>query len=169
MRSISSLLLLLVTLHSNAQEKITVNEYPSQVGDITFDSKLDDSNFRLCNESDVFQYYYFGKGLQYKGEKPNIIEHFRNGFKIRKNKDDEGLITIRFIVNCEGKTGRFRVHGMDNDYQEKVFSKHLTQQLLILTKQLNGWIVGEYDGKAYDYYQYLTFKIVNGNITEIMP
>ena len=58
---------------------------------------------------------------------------------------------------------------MSNDYKKKTFNNHLTNQLLAVTKQLDGWIVGEYEWKVYDYYQYLTFKIDKGKLIEIMP
>jgi hypothetical protein len=143
--------------------------YPLQVGDIYFDPKLDDPNFKLCDENRMAQYYSFGKGLQYKGEKIKINEHFKVGLKVNEQRNVTGFLTIRFIVNCEGKIGRFRVEGMDNEYSQKTFSEGLTNQLMSLTKKLDGWIIGEHDGKAYDYYQYLTFKIENGILIEIMP
>ena len=49
--------------------------YPKQVGDITFDKKIDDPNFKICDSSNVLQYYMFGRGLQYSGEKFEIIKY----------------------------------------------------------------------------------------------
>jgi hypothetical protein len=144
-------------------------DYPRHVGDLSFDAKTDDPNFKVCNETEVFQYYNFGNGLQYKGEKPKIVEHFTRGLTKQGAPTDTGFITIRFIVNCQGATGRFRVQGIDSNYQEKKFSPALTGQLLSLTKQLDGWVIGKYEGMIYDYYQYLTFKIENGKLIEIMP
>jgi hypothetical protein len=169
MRQLFLIFILLATLYSCAQTPEKKVSYPLQVGDIYFDSKIDDPDFKLCDENRVFQYYNFGNGLLYKGEKIKINEHFREGLKTKEQKNESGFLTIRFIVNCEGKTGRYRIQGMNNDYKEKAFNKNLTSQLLSLTKQLNGWIIGEYDGKTYDYYQYLTFKIENGKLIEIMP
>ena len=145
------------------------NVYLRQVGDTTFDPKVDDPNFKVCNESRAQQYYNFDKGLQYKGEKPALVAHFNSGFKPSPKNAETGFVTIRFIVNCEGKTGWFRVLGIDHDYKPKKFSAGLVNQLLTLTKQLDGWIVGEHNEKIYDYYQYLTFKIENGRLIEIMP
>lgn len=142
--------------------------YAENVGDITFDKNLDDPNFKVCNEKQVPQYYNFGKGLQYNGEKPKIIEHFKS-FKELNGSGDTGFITIRFIVNCEGKTGRFRVQEMDNNYNSKSFHKEIRDQLLTLTESLEGWIIGSDQGHVFDYYQYLTFKIHDGKLIEIMP
>jgi len=169
MRQGTLIFILLITLYACGQTQKNKADYPLQVGDIYFDSKIDDPNFKLCDEDRVFQYYNFGKGLLYNGEKLKLNEHFIDGLKITEQKDESGFLTIRFIVNCEGKTGRYRVQGMNNDYKEKIFNKDLTNQLLSLTKQLDGWLVGEDEGKIFDYYQYLTFKIENGKLIEIMP
>jgi len=144
--------------------------YPEHVGDISFDDKLDDTNFKVCtNENNIPQYYNFGKGLQYTGEKIAIDKYFGENFKNKIQKNETGFLTIRFIVNCEGKTGRFRVEGMDSHYQVKKFDKELENQILKLTMQLDGWIAGELQGQKLDYYQYLTFKLEEGQLIEIMP
>lgn len=169
MRQLFLIFILLTTLYSCLQAQEKRMNYPLQVGDIYFNSKIDDPNFKLCDENRVFQYYNFGKGLQYKGEKVKINEHFKNRLKTKEQKDESGFLTIRFIVNCQGKTGRYRVQGMDNEYKEKTFNENLSSQLLSLTKQLDGWLIGEYEGKTYDYYQYLTFKIEKAKLIEIMP
>lgn len=143
--------------------------YPANVGDIAFNPKLDDPGFKVCHEEFVFQYYNFGKGLQYKGEKTAINEFFKEHFNFKKTAGETGLFTIRFIVNCEGETGRFRWQGMDLNYNPKNFNADLQARLLSLTRQLDGWIVGQLQDKTVDYYQYLTFKLVDGELIEIMP
>ncbi|MEJ7646231.1 MAG: hypothetical protein WKF87_16665 [Chryseolinea sp.] len=169
MRQVLLFFSLLSTLVSCGQPKQKKVDYPSQVGDIASDLTVDDPDFTLCDERQVYQYYNFGKGLQYNGEKIKINQHFKDGYKIQHQKMESGFLTIRFVVNCQGKTGRYRAYGMDNDYHEKTFDQDLTVQLLTLTKKLDGWIPGALEGKTYDYYQYLTFKIENGELREIMP
>jgi hypothetical protein len=140
--------------------------YPNQVGDITFEEGIDDPDFKICNPRQVFQYYNFSNGLQYRGEKVKINEHFQNGFKGRNQSGESGFITVRFIVNCEGETGWFRVQGMDADFKERKFAVSLVDEILALTRKLDGWIAA---GERVDYYQYLTFKFENGMLLEIMP
>lgn len=166
--SIPFFILLLVI---NSCKKVTKNtvEYPLHVGDITFDPSLDDPDFKICNSEVVLQYYDFGKGVQYKGEKPTINEAFKNEFEGMEMNDETGFLTIRFIVNCEGKTGCFRVQGMDKEYREKKFNSELVNKLLLITRNLDGWIIKGDETNKFDYYQYLTFKLVNGQLIEIMP
>lgn len=169
MRQGALICIFVTTLYSCAQTQEKKTEYPLQVGDIDFDSKIDEPSFKLCDENRVLQYYNFGKGLQYRGEKVAINEHFKNELRTKEQKSESGILTVRFIVNCNGRAGRFRLQGMDSEYNEKTFSDNLTSQILSLTKTLDGWMVGEIEGKNYDYYQYLAFKIENGKLIEIMP
>ncbi|GAB4229476.1 MAG: hypothetical protein Tsb0034_01070 [Ekhidna sp.] len=138
------------------------------VGDILFDAKIDTTDFQPCHEDLTFQYYNFSNAIQYDGEKARILREFDTKFQ-GVSETENGYVTIRFIVNCEGKTGRFRMTTMDSDYKEIDLSNRLTNQLMEITRSLDGWKPGVFDGKNYDYYQYLTFKIVNGKIESIVP
>jgi hypothetical protein len=169
MKQATLIFILTATLYSCGQTQEKKADYPLQVGDIDFNSKIDNPNFKLCDETRVLQYYNFGKGLQYKGEKITITEYFKNGLKTKEKIGETGVLTIRFIVNCNGQTGRFRIQGMDNDYNEKKFGDNLANQVLTMTSKLDGWIAGELEGKKYDYYQYLAIRFENGKLIEIMP
>lgn len=140
------------------------------VGDIDFDPQKDDINFKICdkNASSGFQYYNDSKGFQYKGEKLAIEEKLKS-LKIQGNEKSNGYITVRFLVNCEGKAGLFRIQAMNFDYKEVTVDKNLEAQLLDFTKSLNGWIVKEINNKKIDYYQYITYKIEYGKVSEILP
>lgn len=153
----------------SCQSEKVATVYPNHVGDIEFDDKVDDVNFKKClNDKFSFQYYNTSKGLEFKGEKITIEKKLEQE-NIRSSKDANGYITIRFVVNCEGKTGMFRVQAMNEKYQKIDFHEKFINQLLDFTKQLNGWIPKEYDGHKIDYYQYLTYKIENGKVSEILP
>ena len=160
---------MLFILCACAQQSKNTNNYPAQVGDIAFDKALDDPSFTICNETEIQQYYNFGKGVQYVGEKPKITQHFKDGFNSKTRTGESGYLTIRFIVNCHGKTGRYRVEGMNSNFEIKEFDKAIVNQLLSLSKKLDGWIIGQHENQRFDYYQYLTFKLENGILTEIMP
>ena len=144
------------------------NSY-NNVGDIAFDPATDNSDFKVCNENRILQYYNFGKGLMYHGEKFEILEHLNQHFKASEAPEINGYLTVRFIVNCNGETGRFRTSEMDLNYQEIQFDQDLKGQLLELTKELNKWQIGKREDSSFDYYQYLTYKIEGGQLTDIMP
>lgn len=154
--------------NKNGRKADQNTEYLRHVGDIPFDSKVDDQNFKPCHEDMAFVHYNFGNSDLYEGEKPAIVRTFMN-INLPKIEGSSGYITVRFMVNCEGKTGRFRVEQLDFSYKEKKFNAAIVNAILSATKSLNGWIPATYKDKVYDYYKYLTFKIIDNQITDILP
>jgi hypothetical protein len=162
--------LLFIPFISFGQEKSEIkSEYPKYVGDIEFKSEIDNKDFELCFEKHIFQYFNTADGMEYEGEKLAIEKEFAVKYKSEIIKNETGLIRINFVVNCKGKTDRFRLISMDENYNEKVFAKSITEQLMRITKNLIGWQGKKYNEKEIDYYQYLIFKIENGQLKEILP
>lgn len=148
----------------------TAGSSPLNVGDIRFDSKQDDPNFALCSsETRIRQYHNFSKSLQIEGEKGGLIEYFATHYQYPEDPSVNAYVTIRFVINCKGESGRFRMEVMDRDFSRLQLDKKITKQLMTLTKELEGWKVGVLRDSPRDYYQYLTFKLVNGQIQDIMP
>lgn len=153
----------------SCQAEKTVSNYPKFVGDIEYDTKIDYSNFKKCGEGQGYSFqYYDSNGFQYKGEKIAIIRALEKQ-NISGEKSTNGYITIRFVVNCEGNTGMFRMQKLDKNYKEIHLDEKLGEQLLNFTKSLNGWLPKIIQNKPVDYYQYLTYKIEDGKIVEILP
>lgn len=148
-------------------------DHQRDVGDIPFDPATDDPDFKICGrESSVKQYYARGSSYEpagYEGEKRALENTFLEQYAFPVSESEKGYVTIRFIVNCRGESGRFRVGQMGFDYQPRNFAPELVQQLLEITRSLDGWIPVSREGKTYDFYQYLTFKIRNGQIEKILP
>ncbi len=163
-------LFILIPLCIFGQEKsMAKSDYPNRVGDIEYNPETDKQDFELCYEKHIFQYYNTGEGLEYVGEKIAIEKIFKEKYKSDIISKETGLIRINFVVSCKGKTDRFRLIAMDENYNEKVFLKSITDQLLSITKNLNGWKVKKYGEESIDYYQYLIFKIKDGQLEEILP
>lgn len=150
--------------------KVTEKKEPRMVGDIPFDEAIDDPNFEVCHgEFRLVQYFALGMKT-YEGEKIALDRIFKKHYDPTGTPSQSGLIRIRFIVNCEGKTGRFRIQGMNSAYEPMNFDESITSQLLEITRSLDQWKVFKNDmDRTLEYYQYLIFKIESGNLTEIMP
>ena len=159
-------------LYSCQSEKKAVEKeaYLRWVGDIAQNEHLDDLNFRVCNgDENSLQYFNLGYGPVYKGEKSSLINTFKSNYKAITDANENGLVRIRFIVNCEGKAGRFRVLQSDYEYQETEFNSDIVSQLLNITKGIEHWEVLYRDNVAVDYYMYLIFKIRDGQLIDILP
>lgn len=142
------------------------------VGDIPFNTEMDDENFNICNEGNIKQYYVRRSSdtpPSYKGEKRGLEKAVFSKYRFLESEKENGYVTIRFIVNCEGKTGRFRMEEMDFAYKPQKFDVKITSQLLEIVKKLNGWTPRKRNGNNLDFYQYLTFRIEKGQITKILP
>lgn len=158
-----------LVLYGCATEKGSGQKYLRWVGDIEHDDTLDAKNFTLCNgDQKVLQYFNMSQGMKFDGEKIAIERYFYHHYK-PVNVGQSGWIRIRFIVNCQGQTGRFRMMQADENYKERAFNIRISDQLMEQTKSLKGWQIQSEDGKSVDYYQYLIFKINNGNIEKILP
>ena len=161
---------LLIPIFSFSQEENKIKSiYSNMIGDIEYNKDIDKKNFKLCYEKHIFQYFNNSNGLEYNSEKLSIEKEFYTKYKSEILTGVTGLIRIRFVVNCKGETDRFRLISSDENYSEKTFPTSITQQLLTISKNLNGWKIKTHKDKEIDYYQHLIFKIENGQLKEILP
>jgi len=164
--SICSIILLTQLAISCSKNNKKSSNIQEHIGLIEFDPHLDTLGFELCHEDLIYPYFHH-HDLSIKGEKPYLVQQFKESFQ-PLNKGD-GYVTIRFVVNCDGASGRFRVLQMDENYVLKEFDEDLIAQLYHITKSLKDWHILEDNGEVYDYIRYLTFKIRNGDIVAILP
>ena len=173
MRQLPLLTLVLIFILTSCQtsrESSVEQGYSRWVGDIEHNDQIDDMGFEVCNgDSNVLQYFNLGEGPMYLGEKSKILNTYQSRYKPLEGSGESGWIRIRFIVNCEGKAGRFRVLQSDYQYQEKEFSSEITSQFLDITRSIEDWQILRREEVPVDYYMYLIFKIDEGQLIEILP
>ncbi|MFC4381715.1 hypothetical protein [Chryseobacterium bernardetii] len=58
---------------------------------------------------------------------------------------------------------------MNSELKDIALDQELENKLLNFTKSLNGWMPKEIEGLKVDYYQYLTYKIEDGKVSEVLP
>ena len=170
MKTILILVISILTISCNIKSGSNKTEYLRWVGDIKYNPLKDNDGFTICNADDkVLQYFNLGKGPIYKDEKPALLKVFKDKYNPVRGKNQSGLIRIRFIVNCKGHAGRFRVLQSDLNFKETEFDKKIISQLTEITEEIDKWVILQRDGQPVDYYYYLIFKIIDGKITEILP
>ncbi len=79
------------------------------------------------------------------------------------------MLTYRFVINCEGKAGRFIFKGYDFDYQAKEFPASTWTHLLKILLSLKAWQPCVIHSENSYSYAYLTFKIKDAEIIDILP
>lgn len=139
----------------------------SKIEPITFDSRFDLTELKLCDEDRIGQYYMFS--TDYNGGKKAIKNKLLP--KIIRDElsfgEKSGNITIRFIVNCNGEIGLFRVKAINEKLKTTDFDKTKTEYLISLVKDLKNWTVETKNDRKYDSYYFINFKITNGLVTDI--
>ncbi|MGE9312154.1 hypothetical protein ACLOAU_10920 [Niabella sp. CJ426] len=166
MRNILGYIIFLTIASCQISQQAT--QYEKRIGDIAFDPQSDNKNFELCYPNAIQQYFVFTSDKSFADYKPYIDSVFFASFRSIPLKES-GLIRIRFIVNCKGETDRFRLLAMNWQYEPIRFNKRITTQLLFIIKSIKIWQVQVINERPVDYYQYLIFKISNGQLIEILP
>ncbi len=140
----------------------------NHVGDIEYDSSIDDSSFFICNEKYIYQYY--SVGTSYMGGRKALREEvFNQVKKINLVLDKKsGVVTFRFVVNCKSETGRYRYKAIDSNFSETTFKDSEVEKLKIAVKSLKNWVSGiKKNGDRVDSYYQINFKIKDGTIIDI--
>lgn len=140
----------------------------SDVGAISYNSSVDSRAFCLCNSENIAQYY----------QAPPVYPAGPEAMKIRLRSligdlhsfgPTSGIITVRFLINCHGVPGRFRISQVDEQYIPYAFPPALVARIQGAVRQLLHWKPGTARGKAYDSYYFLSFRLKQGAITQIFP
>lgn len=142
-------------------------KYTHSVEYINPETALLNDGFIICNEKYIAQYYNPKRARYSKGKnglRKFILSNYKN-----KDYTDSGYLNIRFIINCHGKAGRYIIHENNLDLEPIKFNPDLVNQLFNLTTQLKKWIPNYIHGENRDSYMYISYRIENGEITEIIP
>ncbi len=136
----------------------------NRVGDISFNKETDNSTFKVCDEKKVYQYYI--SNTNYQNGKRALKKEIWDSIKNITFKKP-GYITFRFIINCNGEVGRFRVKTIDSELKTNYVDSLKIRKLQKSIKNLKNWNAGLWNGKAVDSYFVLTFKVKKGKIIDI--
>ena len=146
-----------------------INPHKHNVGHIESSKIKDPDGFEVCFEEVQFHGMYARREVGFKHGKDSLRTYFMERYDHAGMTDNSGYITLRFLINCKGEIGRFEVRQVGTDYIAKEFHPSLVDQLLELTRSLEEWDAFTYDDSTYDSHTFLTFKIDNGELSEILP
>ena len=148
----------------------TVESQPTRwLEDIVFNPDLDNKKFELCfGDESTIQYYRVSNNTGSKSFKREFLKMINEQYNYSKAKKESGLLRIRFMVNCKGEADRFRVLGSTLNYSKKEFDKSIIDQLLSIVKSVDNWNASDLESEK-DYYHYVLFKIIDGEINKVLP
>ncbi len=152
-----------------AQFKEIANHQVHRIGYIDPGNVMDDpDSLQLCHHPKRIADYYNGKG-GFEGGKKALWQQIEQKLDNTKLKQASGYLTFRFIVNCRGEAGWFTTEEADLTYQKKTFDVALVSHLFEILSELNEWRPCTVRGETRDAYFYITFKLEDGELIEILP
>ena len=174
--------LLIIGAYFYFENKFPVDEdtYPHYIGYIDQEKAQLNDMYTLCDDGGIMHTNHGAAEEGYKWSKKvyrdNILAEYKN-----EGYTDSGHLNFRFLVTCEGNPGWFETIQVDTDYNPTQFNEAMVSQLLNLTAQPKHWNIYNHkinpdhthftvpkEGPK-NYYMYVSYKIENGEITEILP
>lgn len=159
-------LLILLTFIIYSCNSRTDKVYEHDIGYIDPDRALGDKEFKTC-DNQIFEYYNSFPDGGYKYGKKALRDSVTRKFKFEGT--DSGYLTFRFVINCKGIAGRYQIIENDLDYNPTQLNVNLVSNLFSITKEFKEWRPVILNEQSRDYYIYLTYKLRNGKIIEILP
>lgn len=126
------------------------------------------NEFELCGFGFKSPYYY--PELKYEGDFYVIKQHFLVDYKDKIETGFNGIVKVRFQVNCKGEAGNYHLETYSLNYKDISNENKTSLFFLKKTKQLQAWIPGKDDGgDQVNSHKFLSFRIVDGDLKEILP
>jgi hypothetical protein len=163
LRKIFCYILLLAILLSCKRES---KKYTHDIGYIDPATALGDNEFKTCKD-EIYEYYNSEPDAGYKYGKRALRDSIAKNYSAIGN--ESGYLTFRFVVNCQGLAGRYQIIENDLDLKPKKFNEELVSHLFSVTQQFKEWRPVVLENEPRDYNIYITYKIRDGKIIEILP
>lgn len=165
------LLILIIGLETFSQNSNTIPQHlnvKEKIGWIPFDKSIDKADFKVCDELNIEEYYQVNPSY---GEGISIIRKYISSHQkeLEALCEKDGYVIVRFVINCEGQTDRYRTKFMSLNYtDENTVNTELQKKIIQLIRNMGNWTPGKYDGKNYDCYQHLKFLFKNSQLVDVL-
>jgi len=168
-----------LNIHYELVEQMPLSEFQKRANHgknrmayIDPNNTMDDaSNFKLCNtEARIGDYYNCENRGQLRGGKGTWKRVLKKELIPEKLYNESGYLTYRFVINCNGEVGRFITEESDLNFNKKKFNEETVQHLYEIVYNQKDWQActgGRIESQ--DAYTYITFKLKDGKIIEILP
>lgn len=127
------------------------------------------NNDTTCKD---YNRYYYSVNGKYPKNSYTLLNEVLPFLKLKNNLyEGSGYITYQFKIDCLGnKIKKTQVLQTDETYKNYHFNKELVAELYAFLNSLNNWKVYKTkDGQTLPYKAFITFKIKNGKVINIIP
>lgn len=160
---------------SNKDELVFQHVREINISQDTF--TINDSNEEYSKDHNLVSYcnykeneYAYGNRASNSIGSEGILKYC-NSIKREKNENENGSVTINFDISCKNKIGRFGLEQLNSSFERTEFSYDLIATLFDTVIMLE-WSINTNN----DHYKlndeihaFLTFKIRDGEITDVTP
>lgn len=143
-----------------------------RIGYIDNNNTMDQKEgFVLCGHPDDIADYYNSENAQtgYSLQKKVLVSSIRAEFDEQYLFSESGYLTFRFVVNCNGESAWYTTEESDLNFQHKTFNSQTVDYLYSIISKYNRWKPVMLKEEARDAYFYITFKLNNGKLDDILP
>lgn len=131
---------------------------------------LDDAQaFEPCGHTAEIYDYYNCDRAQVLGGKGRLWDMLDEQLDPALIAGKSGLLTYRFVINCEGQAGWFITRTSTLDYQAHDFGMKVEGHFYNMLRAEQNWKALQCKGSAKDAYAYITFVLNDGHVVEILP
>ncbi|MGO3182557.1 MAG: hypothetical protein ACTIJ9_06960 [Aequorivita sp.] len=155
-------------LYFSNKYPVDEDKYPNYIGYINQETAVLNDVYELCDAESIYHVHHGASDKGYAVNKKQFRDVILSSYK-NENYTDSGYLNFRFLVSCEGNPGWFETIQVDSNFNTTHFSKGLVSQLRNLTAQPENWNVITIEDNPVDYYMYVSYKLKDGEITEILP
>ncbi len=130
------------------------------------ETALFSEGFETCYPR-IAQYYNPERATYSKGKnglRKFVLSNYKN-----QGYADSGYLNFRFVINCKGEAGRYAIHQNDLNLEPTELNPSMVEQLFSITRKLDKWNPNVIRGQVWDSYMYISYRIENGEIVEILP
>jgi hypothetical protein len=117
--------------------------------------------------------YYYQVGGKYPEASYTLVSSARSFFaeKLYHKTNSSGYLTFQFLIDCQGRLIKnVKVLQTDPNYHKCSFDSVLIKSYYEFLLTLNNWkIARSKNGETFSYYAFMTFKIKDGTIENIIP
>ena len=152
------------------QNKSPINKekFPHHIGYINMEKALLNDVYELCGNGNIYKTHHGAPDDAFEVSKKRFRETILSEYK-NENYADSGYLNFRFLVNCEGNAGWFEIVEMNLDLVETDLNDQMVNQLFKLTSNTKHWKILMLKEVPRNYYMYISYRIENGEIIEILP
>ncbi|MCF2444257.1 hypothetical protein L0657_09840 [Dyadobacter sp. CY345] len=119
-----------------------------------------------------YQIFYYQVKAKYPVSSALLLAESRNFIKSKERiNSGSGYVTFRFIIDCEGIMSRVLVQQTDENYKPFHFEKEFVNDLYSYLKTMRLWKthLRVENLNNINYVAFVSFKIKNGEIINIIP